>query len=160
MIIPARLDQQGSPARVVFDTNVLLSLWVFDDSRFSPLRAMIDQGEWLALTGDLCLAEFKRVLGYPQFALSEERQAEIYLSYASITQRCDEKPMLPPLPRCSDRDDQKFLELARHANAGWLVTTDKALLKMARRSKLAGLFYIVTPDVVLAGLEASAAMAA
>ena len=47
-------------ARVLFDTNVLLSLWVFADSRFAPLRACIDCGEWLALTDEHCLAEFKR----------------------------------------------------------------------------------------------------
>ncbi|MGI4857360.1 MAG: PIN domain-containing protein, partial [Janthinobacterium lividum] len=39
----------------------------------------------------------------------------------------------PVLPRCSDRDDQKFLELAARSGAHWLVTKDKALLKLARR---------------------------
>jgi hypothetical protein len=39
----------------------------------------------------------------------------------------DSKPVR--LPVCSDRDDQKFLELARDAGAAILVTKDKALLK-------------------------------
>ena len=38
-----------------------------------------------------------------------------------------------PLPSCRDRDDQKFLELARHAGAAWLVSKDRELLRMARR---------------------------
>ena len=153
-MIPIQRGEKGEPARVVFDTNVLLSLWVFDESRFAPLRALIDQGEWIALTDEHCLAEFRRVLGYDQFNLSVERQAQIHAAYSAIAQAGHErKTFSAPLPRCSDRDDQKFLELARDANAGWLVTADKALLKMARRNKLAGLFYIVTPDAVLAGLD-------
>ena len=149
-------SEDGAPARVVFDTNVLLSLWVFADSRFAPFRERVERGEWLALTDPDCLAEFRRVLGYPQFDLSPERQAVIHDEYASTAQLLSEKSSFPrPLPRCSDRDDQKFLELARNAAAGWLVTSDKALLKMARRDKLAGLFRIVTPDAVLEGLQAS-----
>ena len=146
--------QDGAPARVVFDTNVLLSLWVFADSRFASFREMVERGEWFALTYQDCLAEFKRVLGYPQFDLSPERQAKIYDAYVASAQMSEAKPgVSQPLPRCSDRDDQKFLELARNTGAGWLVTSDKALLKMARRDKLVGLFRIVTPDVVLAEME-------
>jgi len=147
----------GTPARVVFDTNVLLSLWVFADSRFATFRERVERGEWLALTDEDCLAEFKRVLGYPQFDLSPHRQLAIHDTYAASAQLRNDKPYFPQrLPRCSDRDDQKFLELARNADAGWLVTSDKALLKMARREKLAGLFRIVTPDAVLAGMTETA----
>jgi predicted nucleic acid-binding protein len=39
----------------------------------------------------------------------------------------------PPLPRCRDRDDQKFLELAYASGADWLVSKDRDVLKMARR---------------------------
>jgi predicted nucleic acid-binding protein len=38
----------------------------------------------------------------------------------------------PPLPRCKDRDDQKFLELAARCDANMLVSKDKALLTAAR----------------------------
>ncbi len=149
--------QDGGPARVVLDTNVLLSLWVFVDSRFAPLRELVDRGDWIALTDEHCLAEFERVLGYGQFKLSAEQQAKILADYSATAQSCHpRKTFLVALPRCSDRDDQKFLELARNAGAEWLVTGDKALLKMARRNKLAGLFHIVTPDAVLAGMEKGA----
>jgi predicted nucleic acid-binding protein len=50
------------------------------------------------------------------------------------------------LPNCSDRDDQKFLELARDAGAAILVTKDKALLKLARRTARDGLFRIMPPE--------------
>ena len=140
----------GSPARVVLDTNVLLSLWVFEDSRFAPFRAAVERGEWIAFTDAECLSEFKRVLGYPQFSLSPERQSVIYGEYAAVALLTQgQKIYAQPLPRCSDRDDQKFLEVARRSKADWLVTADKALLRLARRDKLAGLFRIVTPEAVL-----------
>lgn len=48
-------------------------------------------------------------------------------------------------PRCTDADDQKFIELALNHEARWLITRDRALLKLARRARALGLS-IVTPD--------------
>ncbi len=49
----------------------------------------------------------------------------------------------PPLPRCKDPDDQKFLELAARSGADLLVSKDKALLKLRGRTRLA--FRIMKP---------------
>lgn len=49
------------------------------------------------------------------------------------------------LPRCRDRDDQKFLELAYQAGAVALLTRDDELLRLARRAKRDGLFTILPP---------------
>lgn len=155
--------------RVVFDTNVLLSLWVFDKSpggsRLAPLRAMIESGALLALSRADCLAEFERVLGYPEFKLSPEMQQAVIAEYRSVVtmmamaqDATDELPMA--LPKCSDRDDQKFLELARDGAAHILATSDKALLKLARRKQLAGRFRIVAPERLLEELAGDAAAAA
>jgi len=137
--------------RVVLDTNVLVSLYVFADSRFAPLRARIESGKWQAVTNDACFGEFRRVLGYPLFALTEAQQAGALAAYAASTARHDGAPIAPAvaLPRCKDRDDQKFLELARDGRADWLVTADKALLRLARRDRLRGLFRILTPEAAL-----------
>ena len=53
------------------------------------------------------------------------------------------------LPRCRDKDDQKFLELARDAGADQLISADKDLLRLARRDKLRGLFRILSPESAL-----------
>jgi putative PIN family toxin of toxin-antitoxin system len=141
------------PRRVVFDTNLLVSLYIFADSRFAPLRSRIEHGDWLALTSDACFEEFRRVLGYPMFRLTPDQQSVALSAYASTARQ------LPPLvadeacaalPRCKDRDDQKFLELARDGRAEYLVTADKALLKLARGNRLRGLFRILTPEAALA----------
>ncbi len=137
--------------RVVFDTNVLVSLYVFADSRFAPLRERIERGEWQALTNPACFGEFRRVLGYPLFALTEERQHAALAAYVKhVTHHAaTAQQELVALPRCKDRDDQKFLELARDAGADWLVTADKDLLRVARGGRLRGLFRILTPEAAL-----------
>jgi putative PIN family toxin of toxin-antitoxin system len=142
----------GALRRVVFDTNILLSLYVFADSRFAPLRVKIEIGEWQAITNEACFNEFRRVLGYPLFALSGEQQQSALNAYDASVKRIERSPQAATvsLPRCSDHDDQKFLELARDSGADWLVTADKALLRLARRDRLRGLFRILTPEMALA----------
>jgi putative PIN family toxin of toxin-antitoxin system len=140
--------------RVVFDTNVLLSFFVFADSRFAPLRDEVAAGRWTALTSPACLAEFRRVLGYPLFALSAEQQNAAYAAYLALAECVDAAPKAGiVLPKCQDKDDQKFLELARDGGADWLVTADKLLLKLRRGQRLAHLFRILTPDEALKALE-------
>jgi putative PIN family toxin of toxin-antitoxin system len=141
-------------ARVVLDTNVLLSLYVFPDSGCRPIRAALEDGRWLALTDARCLREFRRIVARPMFGLDAAAQEAAVAAYAAHA-RVVEPPAaaaaaLPPLPQCRDRDDQKFLELARDGGAQLLVTSDRALLKLARRQRLAHLFRIVTPTAALA----------
>ncbi|MBI5899667.1 MAG: putative toxin-antitoxin system toxin component, PIN family [Rhodocyclales bacterium] len=140
--------------RVVFDTNVLVSLFVFADSRFAPLRRKLESGAWQALTNDACFGEFRRVLAYPMFKLDNDAQRAALAAYDA----CVTRHMAPAaanivdLPRCRDRDDQKFLELARDAGADWLVSADKDLLRLARRDRLRGLFRILGPEAALQDL--------
>jgi predicted nucleic acid-binding protein len=53
------------------------------------------------------------------------------------------KPVWSRMPRCSDPDDQKFIELAAAARAQGLVSKDRAVLKLRRHC--APLFRIMTP---------------
>lgn len=146
------------PLRVVLDTNVLVSLYVFADSRFAPLRDCIENGQWCAISSDSCLAEFERVLAYPQFGLTCAVQQAAYSHYvqritlASTLPAVEKTTSASTLPHCQDPDDQKFLEAARDGSADWLVTSDKALLVLARRDRLRNLFQILTPEAALASL--------
>ncbi|HEY1091668.1 MAG TPA: putative toxin-antitoxin system toxin component, PIN family [Rhodocyclaceae bacterium] len=137
------------PLRVVFDTNVLLSMFVFADSRFAPLRAQVDAGRWFAYTRPDCLEEFRRVLDYAMFKLEPERQLAAFEAYVAVARQPQSLlPLEPaPLPRCKDKDDQKFLELARDIEADWLVSSDKALLKLNR--KMLGRYRIIKPEQAL-----------
>ena len=128
---------------------MLLSLWVFADSRYAPLLKLMAAGRLLPLSSQECLGEFERVLGYPEFKLDQAAQRVILDDYAGraqcIVRGAGETPSFP-LPLCRDGDDQKFLELARDGRADYLVTNDKALLKLARRKRLIERFRIVTPE--------------
>ena len=139
---------------MVLDTNVVLSLFVFADSRYAAMRRALEDGRWLALTDARCLGEFRRVLAYAMFALDAAAQEAAHAAYAALAHM----PAVAPgeaaaLPQCRDPDDQKFLELARDGGAQLLVTSDKALLKLARRRRLAHLFRILTPDQAMAELQ-------
>ena len=148
------VDSSAESITVVLDTNVLLSLYVFADSRFAPLRSRIESGAWQAVTNESCVAEFARVLNYPMFSLSALAQGNAlakYLHYVRKVENSAPSKLLAALPRCTDADDQKFLELARDSRAKWLITSDRALLKLNRRLKQSGLFMVITPEAALIG---------
>ena len=139
--------------RLVLDTNVVLDLVVFDDPGTAPLRAAIEAGRVSVYTNPECVAELHRVLAYPRFALGEAAQETALRWFETHAQAIAAAAAKPPLPRCSDPDDQKFLELAWAAQADFLVTKDKALLELARRVARLGRFLVSSPtDLRLPGL--------
>ncbi|NHZ65384.1 putative toxin-antitoxin system toxin component, PIN family [Massilia genomosp. 1] len=132
--------------RIVLDTNVCLDLFVFHDPRWASLLAAIDSGSVEAVTRADCREEYLVVLHYKHLPLDEASRPLAAARFdALITVLApDAKPVR--LPVCTDRDDQKFLELARDAGADILITKDKALLKLARKTAQAGMFRIMLPE--------------
>lgn len=140
----------------VLDTNVVLDLFVWDNAAADPLRNLIRAGELCCLSDPDCLDELSRVLGYPKLGLDAAAQAAIHADYralCTVLDRQDPAHASPLLPRCSDRDDQKFLALAVRAKASYLLTRDNALLKMSKRMRsFAPQLSIIPPSVKLAEL--------
>ena len=121
------------PLRVVFDTNVALALEVFADPRLLALRERWDRGELTAIADDETLAEFDRVLRYPELRLDETRAADAARRYRGrCTLIAPSAAIARALPACRDPDDQKFLQLTQRAGVDWLLTRDKALLALRR----------------------------
>ncbi|MFC5474330.1 putative toxin-antitoxin system toxin component, PIN family [Paraherbaspirillum soli] len=144
------MNQGLNQQRIVLDTNVCLDLFVFRDPRWAALMAALQAGEIEAVTRADCRNEWQRVLHYQHLPISDETRTGINAEFDSLI-HCLAADALSPrtdirLPLCSDTDDQKFLELALGARAATLVTKDKALLKLARKTAKAGLFSIVTPQ--------------
>ncbi|HEV8692695.1 MAG TPA: putative toxin-antitoxin system toxin component, PIN family, partial [Lysobacter sp.] len=139
-----------SAPRVVLDTNVCLDLFLFDDPRVARLRDALQAGAVVAAIDDVCREEWLRVLDYPQLGLDDAQRATAIARFdasmmpASVAAAT--KRDRPSLPRCKDPDDQKFLELALHADACWLLSRDDHLLALAARTRRAGLFEILTPQ--------------
>jgi predicted nucleic acid-binding protein len=139
------------PNRLVLDTNVLLDLFVFHDPRWAALLAAMESGQVEAVTRADCRMEWLHVLDYPHLPLDAQSRAEAIARFDRLIRIAHEQALPAPLPACSDKDDQKFLELARDVGAAALITKDKALLKLARRIAKAGMFQVLTPQAWLAG---------
>jgi len=135
--------------RIVLDTNVCLDLFVFDDPRWSALLAAIELGELEAVTRSDCRDEYLAVLNYPHLPLNEDSRPQAAARFDALLKVLAPEPKPVRLPVCTDKDDQKFLELARDASADILITKDKALLKLGRKTAQAGLFRIMQPEVWL-----------
>lgn len=137
----------ASTKPIVIDTNVCLDLFVFRDPRWMPLLAALESGRVRAVTRADCRDEYRIVLHYSHLPLDEATRPQAAERFDALIEVVAPTSRALRLPVCTDRDDQKFLEIARDADADILVTKDKALLKLARRTARENLFRIMTPDV-------------
>ncbi|HWU97815.1 MAG TPA: putative toxin-antitoxin system toxin component, PIN family [Oxalicibacterium sp.] len=137
------------PKRVVLDTNVCLDLFVFRDPRWGLLHDALKNGCLEAITRDDCRKEWSIVLHYPHLKLDDAARMVCMAEFDSLIRSHsvpDAMEEIQKLPICKDKDDQKFLEIARDARVDVLITKDKALLKLARKTRRDGLFAIMTPE--------------
>jgi putative PIN family toxin of toxin-antitoxin system len=135
---------------IVIDTNVLLDLFVFHDPRWTDLLAAIESKEIDAITRADCRAEYLAVLHYQHLPLDDDSRLAAAARFDALLRLVDIDSKAIRLPVCTDRDDQKFMELARDAGASILISKDKALLKLGRKTAQAGLFRIMLPEVWVA----------
>jgi putative PIN family toxin of toxin-antitoxin system len=144
--------------RIVIDTNVCLDLFVFHDPRWAPLLADIESGALEVVTRTDCRDEYRVVLHYPHLPLDEASRPLSAERFDALIKVVAPEAKLVRLPVCTDKDDQKFLEVARDSGADTLITKDKALLKLARKTAQAGLFRIMLPEAWVKARAAEAAL--
>lgn len=135
--------------RLVLDTNVWLDWLVFDDPSIAPIKAAVAANRAEIFIDAACEAELERALAYDfgrkRTLAAADRETCLALC-RGVARRIE--GALPgveraQLPACRDPDDQKFLEAALNARAGFLLTKDRALLDLAKRSLP---FRILTPE--------------
>lgn len=136
--------------RLVLDTNVVLDLYHWANTDAVPIMAALEAGQIECFADERTLDELQRVLTYPQLKMTPEMMVERYQRYSKLVQLVPAGEA-PHLPRCKDRDDQKFLELAARCHANILVSKDKALLKLRGRTTLG--FQIMKPAAASALLQ-------
>lgn len=137
--------------RLVLDTNIVMDMLHFANVHTQPLLEAIASSRLVCFTDEDCLAELARVTGYPEFGLDDEARAALMARYREFVHICPSQGEENyPLPRCRDSDDQKFLILAARCNAGFLLTRDKLLLKLARHRHKPPPFAIVTAEAACA----------
>ena len=129
-----------NPALVVLDTNVVLDWFVFGNLQVRALAAAIEGGAATWLSCPEMRSELAHVLGHARLGGNEidvERALTSFDRYSQL----GALPSRLPLSRirCSDPSDQMFVDLALAGRARWLLTRDRALLKLRRKVAPLGL---------------------
>ena len=124
----------------MLDSNVVLDWLVFRDPSGDAIGAAIRSARirWIA-TGAM-RRELEHVLTRADFTAWKADPADVLAAWDRWAQivEAPSPPLLPRL-RCTDPDDQKFIDLALEARASALLSRDRAVLKLAGRARRLGL---------------------
>ena len=119
---------------VIFDTNVLLDLFVFNDFRALHLKQALIEGKVQALATPKTLEEFTDVITRPLFSLDETLQEQIRLQWQGLAQIRDDQSLIKAPWICQDPDDQVFLDLAYTVRPCTLISKDNEVLRFANQA--------------------------
>ena len=132
---------------VVMDTNVVLDWLVFRNSGCIAVAAAIADGglRWIATLE--MREELVQVLASGRLDAWAPNPTTVWRHWR---QHCTEvsTPVSAGPPgqlRCSDPDDQKFIDLAVASHARWLLSRDRAVRRLATRLRGHGVD-VLTPD--------------
>lgn len=135
------------PPVIVLDTNVVFDWLVFADPACAPLRDAIERRliRWIATPRmrDECF----HVIGRGALDGWAPNTTTVQAAWADHCSIVESPPGGTPLglPRCSDADDQMFIDLAVACRARWLLSRDRAVLRLAGRLARLGVAP-VTPE--------------
>ena len=132
---------------LVLDTNAVLDWLVFDNPASQPIAQAIVSGDVRWIVNAAVRDEMAHVLARGVVDRWQPDMARLWLTWERHATPLEQPSPGSPQrrPQCTDTDDQKFVDLALDTGAQWLVTRDRALLKLARRARSLGLA-IVTPE--------------
>jgi len=119
---------------VIFDTNVLLDLFVFHDVKALHLKAALLDKKVTSYANQQTLDEFADVIARPLFALDEVTQSSILTQWQGIALMMNDAQIQKAPWLCQDPDDQVFLDLAYSLRPCILLSKDLELLKIAPRA--------------------------
>jgi uncharacterized protein len=132
---------------VVLDTNAVLDWLIFQNPSCTALGNAVKAGSVRLLTSPSLRGELSHVLARGVV----NRWATDFTSlWATLDQHAVELADPPPGQgslrlRCTDPDDQKFIDFAVAHQAQWLLTHDRAVLKLRKKALAFGLV-IATPE--------------
>ncbi len=132
---------------LVLDTNAVLDWLVFDNPASQPITQAIVLGDVRWIVNAAVRDELADVLARGAFKRWQPNLPWLWLTWERHGTPVEQPPQASPQrrPQCTDTDDQKFVDLALDNAARWLITRDRALLKLARPARSLGLA-IVTPE--------------
>jgi predicted nucleic acid-binding protein len=125
--------------RAVLDTNVVLDWLVFRNPRADALDAALSAGSLQWLSCPAMRSELAHMLASERLARWAPDASAVLARHDGLATLCEAPTPSQARLRCSDPDDQVFVDLALAQRVDWLWTHDRALLKLARRAALHGL---------------------
>ncbi len=133
---------------VVLDTNVVLDWVVFQNPGCVAFASAIEDGSVRWLASRAMRDELAHVLSR---GVVDRWAPDPSCVWAQWSRHAVELADAPPADtpaslRCTDPDDQKFIDFAVMHRTQWLITRDRAVLKLGKRARALGLD-IVTPQV-------------
>ena len=133
------------PPAVVLDTNVVFDWLVFRNPGCALLAAAIEDGRLQWIATQAMQDELAHVLSRGVASAYSPDVPMINATWHRLARIVEPPlPTLVPRLRCTDPDDQKFIELALHG-ARWLITRDRAVLKLGKRAAALGVTF-TTPE--------------
>lgn len=138
--------EPGAPV-LILDTQIVMDWLVFDEPSITPIidHVVSRRSHWVAT--EPMRAELLHVLARGTAAHLHPDPAHIADAFARHCTLVPERELSMARPRCSDTDDQKFIDLGLQyapTHPTCLISRDRAVLKVAKRAAKLGLT-IVSP---------------
>ena len=134
-LLETTFPSSGAPPIVVLDTNVVLDWLLFNDPSCTQLGEQLESGRlrWIA-SREMC-AELAHVLARSPLDSRVADAGALWARWDRLAVRSEPLPLSGAAQRlrCTDPDDQIFIDLALAHGARWLLSRDRAVLKLAPR---------------------------
>ena len=126
--------------KIVLDTNVVLDIFVFFNPALQAVASALEQRQLQWIGTSHTMAELGHVLHHARLGGRQiDAEHVLTLAFALIRLIDVPEPLALNRWRCTDASDQKFIDLALSTGARWLLTRDRAVLKLARKVAPSGL---------------------
>ena len=138
---PPEPSQEAPAPAIVLDTNVVFDWLLFCNPDCETLGVWLRAGRARWLASPAMRAEMAHVLGRGRLDKWRVREPALWCTWDQLSMHAHEPAQPRPAARlrCTDTDDQKFIDLALASGARWLLSRDRAVLKLARRALAQGL---------------------
>jgi uncharacterized protein len=143
----SNLAARPEKAAVVLDTNAVLDWLIFQNPSCAALGDAVKAGSVRLLTSLSLRGELSHVLARGVVDLWTTDFSSLWSILDEHAVELPDPPLgIAPLRlRCTDPDDQKFIDFALAHQAQWLLTRDRAVLKLRKKALAFGLV-IATPE--------------
>ena len=135
------MESAPTPKIIVLDTNAVLDALLFRDPSCASLTGQLASGQLHWIASSAMRAELAHVLSRPPFDELRTQAEDLWMRWDNWCRPTEAGvPLGEALRmRCTDPDDQIFIDLALSRGAQWLISRDRAVLKLAKRARALGL---------------------